>query len=252
MNVEGIDYLVGGLNRGHERRSRGFGRFFLSEPYFVFLLNRNLQLSDSMITPQSYNMSFQTGSLLLSESVKLAELYLKLNDWAEVRGQAGSLNLFQTRTISASRRIASEVIARLKGLHESELLFLTTASASDQAYVLWIAICRRYKFIGDFAGEVIRERYLAMLPVLSGEEFDSFFGKKAEWHPELENMKASSRKKWKQTLFKMLREANLLSEGNCIQPALFSPHLIDLIAKGDGNDVLYFPIFNADFRKVLP
>jgi hypothetical protein len=204
----------------------------------------------SRIMEAKYNKSFQTGNLMRAESLMLAELYLALGDWEQVRLRVARENMFQSRTQSASGRITRETVARLKELNDSELRFLVSSNSADQGYLLWIAICRRYPFIAEFAIEVVREKYLKLQPSLSSDDFDAFFGRKSEWHPELENMKPASRSKWKHTLFRMLREADLLSPNGSIHPAILSPQLMQLLAKAGGRDIVFLPVFDADVRRI--
>ena len=44
---------------------------------------------------------------------------------------------------------------------------------------MWAAACRRYELIGDFAEEVVRERFLLMTPTLGTEDFERFMAGKA-------------------------------------------------------------------------
>ena len=185
-----------------------------------------------------------------AESLKLTELYLALNDWEEVRMRVARENLFQSRTQSASGRISREIIARLKELNDAELSFLLGANIADQNYLLWIAICRRYPFIAEFATEVVREKYLSLQPALSGDDFDAFFGRKCQWHPELEQFSQRTQKNWRQTLFRMLREADLLSPNGSIHPSILSPQLMQLLARAGGRDIVFFPVFDADVRRI--
>ena len=109
-----------------------------------------------------YIMSFSTGGLFHHESVKLAALYLDLGDWSSVRDKVIAENLLQTRTLNTLKRVCREVVSRLRTLSSCELEFLIDGSHQEQAYLLWLAICRRYRFIADFAIEVLRERYLSL------------------------------------------------------------------------------------------
>jgi hypothetical protein len=195
-----------------------------------------------------YRISFTSGSLYHRESVKLVELYLSVKDWDEVRVQALSSNFLQARTESTAKRTCREVIARLKTLNDAELAFLAEANHQDQAHLLWVAVCRLYRFIADFALEVLRERYLSMKIDLSFEDFDAFYNRKAEWHDELDNASASTREKLRQVLFRMLREAGLLSKGNAINTVLLSPGFTDLIRRNNPDEFLYFPIFESDIK----
>ena len=131
------------------------------------------------MTQGRYRISFTSGSLCHRESVRLAELYLLLHDWEEVRIQALRDNLLQARTESTAKRTCREAIARLKTLTESELTFLAEANHHDQAHLLWAAVCRLYRFIADFAVEVLHERFVAMKLDLSFEDFDAFYNRKS-------------------------------------------------------------------------
>ncbi|MAT50828.1 MAG: hypothetical protein CMK32_06570 [Porticoccaceae bacterium] len=195
-----------------------------------------------------YRISFTAGSLYHLESVKLVELYLSVKDWEKVRDQALSSNLLQSRTESTAKRTCREAIARLKTLSGEELIFLSEANHQDQAYLLWIAVCRLYRFIADFAVEVIRERFLSMKLDLTFEDFDAFYNRKSEWHDELDDASASTRAKLRQVLFRILREAGLLGKDKAIHAVLLSPGLVELIRQNNPDEFMYFPAFEADIR----
>ena len=195
-----------------------------------------------------YIMSFTTGGLFQRESVKLVPLYLDLGDWESVRDKVIAENLLQTRTLNTLKRICREVISRLKMLSSSELEFLVEASHQEQAYLLWLAVCRRYRFIADFAVEVLRERYITLKTDLTHEDFDSFYNRKSEWHLELDEITAGTQNKLRQVLFRILREADLLTTNNMINAAMLSPGLLEVIYRGNHEDILYFPVFESDLE----
>uniref|UniRef100_B3EKR5 Protein of unkown function DUF1819 putative inner membrane n=1 Tax=Chlorobium phaeobacteroides (strain BS1) TaxID=331678 RepID=B3EKR5_CHLPB len=195
-----------------------------------------------------YSMSFTTGSLFHRESVKLAALYLDLGDWNSVRDKVIAENLLQTRTLNTLKRVCREIISRLRTMNPGELDFLVEGSHQEQAYLLWLAVCRRYRFIADFAVEVLRERYITLKADLTHEDFDSFFNRKSEWHLELDEITPATRSKLRQVLFKILREADLLAANNMINAAMLSPRLSDVIHRGSRRDVSYFPLFESDLK----
>lgn len=195
-----------------------------------------------------YIMSFSTGGLFHLESVKLAALYLELGDWGLAKDKVLSDNLLQARTLSTLNRNCREIISRLKALSPAEIEFLVDANHQEQAYLLWLAACRRYSFIADFAVEVLRERYITLKADLNHEDFDSFFNRKSEWHSELDEISPSTRNKLRQVLFKILREADLLTANNMINAAMLSPRLLEVIHQGSRRDVLYFPLFESDLK----
>lgn len=199
---------------------------------------------------KQYSMSFTTGGLFHQESIKLAELYADKTDWSSVRDEVLATNMLQARTLNTLKRVCREIISRLKMLSQDELEFLLEGNHQEQAYLLWIAICRRYKFIAEFAIEVLRERYLTLKRDLSLEDFDSFFNRKAEWHQELDGITLATRKKLRQVLFKILREADLLASNGTINPAMLSPGLLNLLSPSNRSDVLLFPVFESELKGI--
>jgi len=195
---------------------------------------------------EKYSMSFTTGGIFHQESIQITALYLDFMDWSAVRDYVHTENVLQTRTISTAKKRYREINTRLQQLNLKELETLAESSAHDQKYLLWLAICRRYPFIGDFSIEVIRERYITLKSDLHYEDYDFFFSKKAESHPELEKIKRSSQNKLRQVLFKMLREADLLLDNNLINAAMLTPQLINLISASNSNDLLFFPVFDSE------
>lgn len=193
-------------------------------------------------------MSFTTGSLFHQESLKLAELFLDLKERHLVRSEVISKNLLQTRTLNTSRRICSEIISRLKTLNRKELELLVHSDKKEQGYLLWIAACRRYPFIGDFAREVVRERYIGLQTHLHQTDFDAFFNKTSEWHPELDDISPATKKKLRQVLFKMMREADLLSTQNMIKAALFTPRILKALSRENRQDLMYFPFLESELN----
>jgi hypothetical protein len=200
---------------------------------------------------EKYSLSFTTGSLFFQESIQLAQLYTKTQDWNHVRKDALEQNLLQFRTLNTSKRVCREIISRLKTLNSNQLDLLIHADHRDQAYLLWLAICRRYLFIAEFAAEVLRERFVTLKLDVSYADFELFFNRKAEWHPEFEQIKAVTKTKLRQTLFKMLREADLISALSTINPAMPSKPIIEAIYLDDPKDLMVFPLFEADIKRRL-
>jgi len=203
------------------------------------------------MTTAKYLMSFTTGGLFYQESVTLAELYLKIKSWPEVKKTALAENLLQTRTQSTAQRLASEITARLARLSDGQLQLLATGSRSEQNYLLWLATCKRYAFISDFAREVLREKFLCLEILLTHNDYDLFFHNQAQWHEELDNLSLSTRKKNRSVLFRIMKEAELLNSENVIIPALFSRDLITAIAADDPSFFSCFPVSDRDVKELI-
>ena len=127
-----------------------------------------------------YAMSFSTGGLFRRESLEAASLFLQSGSWDAVRKEIMAKNLLQARTLSTLQRECREVLSRLRLLNGEELRFLVEAEYREQGHLLWIAVCRRYPFVRDFAVEVLRERYITLKADVRYEEFDAFFNAQSE------------------------------------------------------------------------
>ncbi|MCD6589069.1 MAG: DUF1819 family protein [Candidatus Fermentibacteraceae bacterium] len=192
-----------------------------------------------------YSMSFTTGGLFLKESLRLAELFLQLEDWKLVKAKVFAENILQTRKLSTAQKIYQQTTYRIKAFNSEEMKFFISSKEKDQAYLLWVGTCRHYTFISDFAVEVLHERFVTKKKHIQNEDFDLFFADKAEWHPELERIKPSTRQKLRQVLFRMMREADLISSKKQITPALLSNELFRLLSQNDYRDLKVFPVFDS-------
>lgn len=189
--------------------------------------------------PPRYALSFTSGALLAREAGIAAELYLRERDWTRVRSLIREENLLQARTGSSSARRAREAAHRLSVLSDAELEFLLDAAPSERGLLLWIAACRRYALIGDFAEDVVRERFLRLTPTLTREHFDAYLRERALWHPELAELAPSTAAKLRQNVFRMLADAGLLAHG-LIQRALPTHRLLELLRRRRPDDDLRF------------
>ncbi|WP_279060148.1 DUF1819 family protein [Bilophila wadsworthia] len=194
------------------------------------------------MTTTKYSMSFTTGALFYHESAKIVELFSFLKHWEKIREVVVAENTIQARTTNTLKRITNEIISRLRTLSEQELTFFAEATYIERRYILWLAICRRYAFIGDFAVDVIHDNFISLKNTVSYDDYAIFFNKKAEWHNEVDRVAASTRRKLRQTLFQILREANLLDKNNTIIPVTPGTGFQKLLASVKGRETLFFPI----------
>ena len=204
-----------------------------------------------LMATERYQLSFTAGGLFLQEAPSIAARFLRCHDWRQTRAEIREENLMQQRTATASLRLSKELVARLEMLSVAELEELTEASPRDKGYLLWLAACRRYRFVREFAVEVMREHYLSLRHQLTVGDYESFYSGKALWHAELDELAASTQQKLRQNIFRMLRDADLLSPKNQIQAVLMSPRLAQLIAQQSQEDLLVFPASESEIQRWL-
>ena len=191
---------------------------------------------------KKYSMSFTTATLLYHESVKLAALYPPIRQWDKVRNAVVADNIIQARTTNTLKRVTNEITSRLKTLSEQEIRFFNEAGYADQKYILWLSICRRYAFIADFAVDVVYDNFVTLKNSVSHDDYNMYFNKKAEWHGELDRIAASTKRKLRQTLFKIMQEANLLDTNNMIIPVIPSTGFLAVLAAATPREGMFFPV----------
>lgn len=189
-----------------------------------------------------YALSFTTGALLSREAALLAPVYLEVGDWGLVRDRAVTDNLLQVRTRATGVRRVRETVQRLSVLRHDEIALLAEATASERAHLMWAAACRRYALIGEFAEEVVRERYLVLAPALGHEDFDAFVRTKALWHEELAEVQGSTLRKLRSNVFRMMDEAEFLTPAGELVAAVLSERVTAVLGAGTPSDLRFFPV----------
>lgn len=187
-----------------------------------------------------YALSFTSGALLMREAVIAGPIYLRERDWTKVRDLIEADNLLQSRTRASGVRLAREVAQRLAVLDDDEIELLVEATTTERGHLMWAAACRRYDLIGDFAEEVLRERFLLLAATLNYDDFDSFVRGKALWHEEVADLKDSTLRKLRSTVFRMLVEAGLFADGRIV-PAVLSARVADRLDARSPSDIRFFP-----------
>ena len=188
---------------------------------------------------QRYRLSFTVGGLLAPQGRILAAMLI--DDAAatgsalprdddevgecvtRIRRQAIDDNALAIRTQAANSRMVSEVSKRLSALTVRELRHLADRDTpmADCRTLMWVAMCRYYAIIGEFAHDVLRDRYLLGMPTVTYADYDRFMTGRAMWHPELEELSAVTAAKLRSNLFKALDEAELVNKtDNTLQAAL--------------------------------
>ncbi len=193
-----------------------------------------------------YRLSFTACSLRPSESALMATLYLQIKDWDAVVRTVLTENLLQARLHSTLKRITLELRGRLQTLTDTEITYLTTCDPQNRAYLLWIAVCRYYPFIAEFAVEVMRENFFRREMHITMQHFNSFFYTKADDHAKLHNISDQTRGKLRQVIFKMLKETMLISTKNEIKALHFTSEFVQLLRAHSIKDIQYFPVHPED------
>jgi hypothetical protein len=186
-------------------------------------------------------MSFGAGGLYVNESVAVARLHVAGADWDSTLAVAMQSGAFPVRKASSARRSIREIVNRLRWLSADELELLINGERSEQETLLWLAVCRAYRFIGEFAVEVVSERFLSLRTHVTYDDFDSFYAAKEEWSAKLASLTKSSREKLRVVLFRLMREAEIISRDDRVLGSMLSPRVAALINRANPDELRFFP-----------
>lgn len=196
-----------------------------------------------MMSPASnYRMSFSVGGLMLNESLAIAQGYQPGESWTSARERLLAQGASSLPKLASQTRALREVYDRIGHLSDAERQYLLDdADRTEQQAMIWLAICRTYRFVHEFAVEVINERYQSWRLDLGLEVFDRFLAEKAECDPSLAELSSSTCAKLRQVLFRILREAGLRSIEGRIQLIWLSGRMKRLIEVNNPADLRVFP-----------
>jgi hypothetical protein len=188
-----------------------------------------------------YLMSFGTGGLYLKESLVIAALHHVAGSWEATSSRALGAGAFPVRKESSAKRSIREIVHRLRCLDAEELSLFLDGDRNDQLALLWLATCRAYRFIGEFAEEVIVDRYQSFRTDLSHDDFDIFFARKAEWSEKLAGISDSTRAKLRAVMFRLMREAGVITPDSRILGAMLSGRVVAAIERAGAGELRFFP-----------
>jgi hypothetical protein len=192
-------------------------------------------------------MSFAVGGLHLNESIDIARARSAAESWEQTLEWAIDAGVGSLPKAASRRRSLREIIVRVSTLSPTELEFLVgDADRSEQQALLWIATCRAYRFVHEFTIEVIRERALSLKLDLPLETFDVFFDGKAEWDEHLAAITPATRAKLRQILFRIMREAGIVSDSYRILTPTVSRRLRSILEDQRPQDLDLFPDLMGD------
>jgi len=206
--------------------------------------------------PNDVNLKNQPNHYLLftslglghNESIKVAEVYLQTGDWDVTRKLVVENKLLQSRTSSRDQRVVQEVVKRLSLLSKQQLEYLVETSLEEQRLFMWFVVCNKYLFIREFAMEVLHQKFLSMEMQLTEMDFRAFYLRKIDWHPELEKITENTRTKLRTQLFRMLREASIISNDSQILRVLPTNRLAQVLKPQAEWAYQIFPAFPGEFE----
>lgn len=195
----------------------------------------------SSMVASRYSLSFTVGGLFLFEGIEIARMRASGMSWDDIR-RTVPRGLFVAKGGTASaNRMRNEVAGRLATLAPDEIAFLAEAGITDARALMWVAACRRYRILGEFAFEVLDERLRTHQTEVRASDFGAHLDAKAVVADEIGRLAPSTRQRLRSAAMRMLREAEIVDDGNHVRRLPISSALADLLSRDRPNGIDIIP-----------
>lgn len=188
----------------------------------------------------------------MPETLAIARQFREIRDWKQVAAATRSENLLRQRTEASTARLLREIRPRLEQLSPAELDFLVSADPRDQRLLLFIAICRRYRFIREFTIEVLWPKIQASEIQVYPGDLVRFIEDKGIHAPEVEKLTDKSRAKVRQVILRILSEAGLMdsTDSRKLQRPVPSRSLAKLLMENDSKQLRCLLLSEQEIRQI--
>ncbi len=188
----------------------------------------------------------------MPETLAIARQFRKICDWKQVAAATRSDNLLRQRTEASTARLLREIRPRLEQLSPAELDFLVGADPRDQRLLLFIAVCRRYRFIREFTTEVLWPKIQASETQVYPGDLVRFIEDRGIHAPEVEKLTDKSRAKVRQVILRILSEAGLMdsTDSRKLQRPVPSRGLAKLLMENDSKQLRCLLLSEQEIRQI--
>ena len=198
-----------------------------------------------------YSLAFTAASLRLNDMVKVAVIALE-HGLTDLRGIRENETVFNSGKAQTSDREFREIRKRMEYLTLDQMDILAHGSLMSQKQIAFLAVCKHYDIIRDFAVGVILDKTMIFNYQITESDFTSFINSKIQSHPELETFSESTIKKAKQVLFHILEQAGIINNpvDKIIQPQILHPTLVKAVAEDDPLWLRIFMMPDLDIKQL--
>lgn len=189
------------------------------------------------VSKHKYRFSFTAASLLLNETVSVAEAYT-VN---ACRWEGLNVHGLRKERLSTKLRELREIKLRIEQMSVEELSFFISADKMSQRQLAFVAFCRCYAFVGDFVTEVVLDKVTRYDHHISDMDYLTFQRQKSLLHKEMDNLGDSTKEKVKQRIFTVLLQGGLIdsTKSRNIRIPIVELPLEQVIRKKNPNDLRF-------------
>jgi len=199
---------------------------------------------------EDYKLSFTSASLLVNDSIKVAELYSETNDWANTKEIILKENILQRKKECTIVRELQEIRHRLNTLTKKQLHLLLNSNIETQKLILFLAVCKYYAYIREFTLEVLRQKLILFDSQLYDSDYDKFYAQKSNSSDKLNRISENTQEKIKRVLFTILWQAGIINsvKSKIIQLPFLTAKLIESVVIEDPDNLKIFLVSDKDIK----
>ena len=192
------------------------------------------------------------ASALITETLVVAEEYLRLSDWALVKESLVTNNLLNKIKQSTFNREFAEIKKRINNLSHQQIELMVSGDLEEAKSMILLSILKSYDFFNDFMVEVLSNKFQLFDRFLDDSDYNRFINYKNINHPELLTITPETSSKVKQVIFKILKQLGIITSaknGTIIKPMLSSKS-IEVIVNDDANLLAGFLYSNEEIKNL--
>ena len=193
------------------------------------------------MSKQLYHGEIVAGSLLVSESRKIADLLIQGLDEKAFYSAVLVDNVLQKRSPASAKRQSKLIRNRLLPLHQDFWLVVRDGSHEKVVQALLVASVAHSRLLGDFINQVIQLRIKTFQKQVTYREWDNFFEECKNRDSSVAEWAESTTKKIRQVVFRILAEAKIIDSTRSLNLIPFSllPEVKGLLEKHEQHYVLH-------------
>lgn len=169
---------------------------------------------------QKYSSTIKSRPLLFAETKTLASIFAKGVNNVELKRQVIEDNIFQVKTESRKREIASTILTRLKVLDDFLVEKLLESDIDTSKIIVLYTIMKTDRLFYEFMNEAFSEKTSYQDLVLTDRDFNTFFEAKRQQSDKVANWQEYTFYKLQQVYKRILAEAGLLKNSKIIIPII--------------------------------
>lgn len=200
----------------------------------------------------TYSFAFTAASMKFHDFMRLANVVAE--EGMDIETEQPDPHLIMRRDNRRTNiREFRELLKRYRQMTPAQRRLLTEVDLPSQRQLAMVGICKLYAFVRDFVIEVVREKFLGLDYQLTEGDFRSFFNRKRDLHPELEEFSDSTTRKARQVTWRMLEQAGLIdnTKHRRILPQYVQPRVAEAIGADDPNLLKLFLFADHDIQALI-